>query len=492
MAKMKTALAWRLWQLSCRATMRRYGKALREPIQQQTNHLQSVLKNACGTKWQKEISLPVNACIDRFREIVPIQDPESLATWTERIAKGEQNVLSRQTTERLIPTSGTTGPRKLIPMNRLSRHEFTLSINAWIGDLLGRFPNIRRGRCYIATSPAQTPETKNGSVPIGFAEDHEYLSPAGRWILKQVLAVPSSVTRLRGDSWKTSTRKHLLEADDLSFVSIWHPSYWSSLFTRSELDRAQQQWPELETISSWADGPCEAAAQELMGYFPRAQHAPKGLWLTEGAVSIPWRNQIPLALLSGFMEFEDAQQNVWLAHELKHGESYRPIITNHAGLYRYRIGDMIQVDGFVENTPSIRWIGRADNVSDLCGEKLSEAQVAQAFQAVGWNRFALLAPNPRCSPPSYVCLLKANESDLFPAETFEEALNANPHYKWARDVGQLDPISKIPISEKIFSGETMQQIIPNPIGSHIKASYLLNRSNDRELQEILKRIDQTR
>ena len=55
-------------------------------------------------------------------------------------------------------------------------------------------------------------------------------------------------------------------------------------------------------------------------------------------------------------------------------------MTTGSGLYRYRTGDLVEVgtDG-----RAIRFIGRTGNVSDLVGEKLSEAQVTRAFAKAG-------------------------------------------------------------------------------------------------------------
>lgn len=484
MAKLRKRIAWRLWQLSCQPTIRVFKKALERPAEQQINHLKSILGNARGTQWQKTIGLSQNAGIAEFRRAVPIQEPGDLYAWTDRIRAGEQKVLTRQPISRLVPTSGTAGPAKLIPMNPLSRKEFSQAVNLWIADLLRRHPKIREGRCYIATSPAQSWEGAASQVPVGFAHDEEYLSGIGRWTLRQVLAVPQSLAKQRGSSWSEATREHLLRATDLSFISIWHPSYLEALFSSGELESAHERWPQLQAISSWADGACESAAKKLMQSFPWVSHCAKGLWLTEGAASIPWQGQMPLALLSAFFEFEDFEGNVWLAHELKKGQFYRPVISNHAGLYRYRLGDTVSVDGYVNNTPSIRWLGRADKVCDLCGEKLNEAQVTQALREVGWDDFALLTPQPNSSPPNYTCFLKKNREKPFPLEKFERALKANPHYKWAREIGQLGPISPHYLATD-FPEEMIPRML-NETTTHAKATRLLRPNQGARIERLLK------
>ena len=66
---------------------------------------------------------------------------------------------------------------------------------------------------------------------------------------------------------------------------------------------------------------------------------------------------------------------------LPHFESSAVIVTTGGGLWRYRLGDLVEVDGFVAATPSLRFIGRGASVSALCGEKLNETFVTRAIEA---------------------------------------------------------------------------------------------------------------
>ena len=85
------------------------------------------------------------------------------------------------------------------------------------------------------------------------------------------------------------------------------------------------------------------------------------------------------------------------AHELRTGESYTVIVTTGGGLWRYRLGDLVEVDGFIGATRSLRFLGRGASVSDLCGEKLAETFATHAIAASCAScactpHFALLAP----------------------------------------------------------------------------------------------------
>jgi hypothetical protein len=121
------------------------------------------------------------------------------------------------------------------------------------------------------------------------------------------------------------------------------------------------------------------------------------------------------------------------------------VVTNGGGLWRYRLGDMVECDGFCGRTPTLRFLGRAGNVSDLCGEKLSEAFVAECFSDLwpgGEERPVvayLRAHSDAKGTPGYD-LVVASPVDVERAESLESLLRRNPHYDLARRLGQLRPV----------------------------------------------------
>ncbi len=72
-----------------------------------------------------------------------------------------------------------------------------------------------------------------------------------------------------------------------------------------------------------------------------------------------------------------------LAHELQVGQHYQLVLTTAAGLYRYCLGDLVEVNGFLGQAPQVtflRKVGEGDAVN-LVGEKLDARQVAQAVES---------------------------------------------------------------------------------------------------------------
>jgi hypothetical protein len=103
----------------------------------------------------------------------------------------------------------------------------------------------------------------------------------------------------------------------------------------------------------------------------------------------------------------------------------------------------VHVDGFVDDTPSLRFIGKEDRVADWFGEKLTDGFVAGALQSLFADRpprFALLAPERYPSGMAYTLFIDGGAPPIPRlAAALERALRENPHYAWCVDLGQLRP-----------------------------------------------------
>jgi hypothetical protein len=175
----------------------------------------------------------------------------------------------------------------------------------------------------------------------------------------------------------------------------------------------------------------------------------KGLLATEAFVSIPFAGHWPLAVRSHFFELEDERGGMLLADELRPGGTYAVVLTTAGGLWRYKLGDLVRCNGMLGGTPSVRFVGRCDLVVDRVGEKLSEGFVAAAIRDVLAAarvdaHFAMLAPDcvdGDAAKPCYTLFLSTTEpwSENAPPvlALLDEALGANPHYAYCRDLGQL-------------------------------------------------------
>ena len=473
-----------LWLGSNAPAAVRFRRALSHPAETQWHWLRDRVARNTDTAFGKAHGFARIRTYPDFVRQVPIRDHEALAPWIERIRNGESRVLTIDPVRRLVPTSGSSGARKLIPFTDGLQQDFNGAIDPWIADLYRQRPGVAFGRAYWSVSPAVEINDEKSAVPIGFDDDADYLGGVRKRLVEAVMTVPSAIRSVSDmEQFRYLTLLCLLRCGDLRLVSVWHPSFftllldaapgfWGSL-TRDLADgtcrdaksvgpvvlqalklrpmpwRAKQLdaigpaspgkwWPALRVISCWADGHAALAKADLERRFRGVLVQPKGLIATEGIVTIPYSRRHPLAIGSHFFEFIGPDGDVVRAHELKAQETYEVILTTSGGLWRYRLGDRVSVTGFAGKTPSLRFVGRAGNLSDRFGEKLSEPFVAGVIRSMTTDadpRFALLAPD---DGPSGCCYTFYYEgAAAVTAERLDTLLCENPHYAWCRQLGQL-------------------------------------------------------
>ncbi|MCA9403029.1 MAG: GH3 auxin-responsive promoter family protein [Candidatus Omnitrophica bacterium] len=438
--------------------------------------------------------------VDAYRSAVPVMTYEEYRPWIERIAAGEHGVLTREKVRLLQPTGGSSGGSKLIPYTPALQREFRAGILPWWHDLYRQFPDLRRTRAYWSITPAGHTPQATGPVPIGFDQDAEYFGWRGA-LLGGTFAVPAAVSGLRHlENYKYLTAYYLLKCADLGLISVWNPTFLTLLLRdieqyydqivedltngeislpagedisrlrrhmRPDPERAAELksvrttdgrqgfnavWKKLKVISCWTDAAAADYARPLRKAFPRAKIQGKGLLATEAVVTIPWsaaRGNVP-AYTGHFLEFlEESTQQSCLTHELRAGETYRVVVSTGGGLYRYDIGDRVQVTGLASGVPLLAFLGR-DNVVDLVGEKLEESHVHKVISDILARmnidtRFVMLAPERIDGGGYYVLYIETQEPELDSLlrqarVMIDTALKDNMQYAHARNIGQLQPL----------------------------------------------------
>lgn len=478
------AIANTLWSASNLPAFWRFKRALGDPGAQQTK-LRTYLERNAGTSFGIAHKFHTIRSYEEFTRCVPTTSYDALEPWIDRIRGGEPNVLTHDPVTHLIPTSGSSGPRKLIPFTAGSQREFNAAIGPWLLDLLRGSPGLLPGPAYWSVTPVlRNNSDEPAMVPIGFDSDAAYLGGARRRLAEAVMAVPPEVQHAHSlDAFRHETLLHLLRCPELRLISVWHPSFlallldslpanWDTLLhavargsgNLSPAPRRAAQlraatpfqpesiWPQLKIISCWGEGAAEAGAADLQRRFPNALLQTKGLIATEAVVTLPFSGRYPLAVTSHFFEFIDESERVVPVEALCEGLEYEVVVTTASGLWRYRLADRVRVTGWMGKTPTLRFLGRAGIVSDRFGEKLSEPFVAAALAKVFGTeppQFAMLAPHQDDLGCRYTLYLQGLARPQW-AHLLDLELRSNPHYAYCRDLGQLLPVTLFIISERGF------------------------------------------
>ena len=507
---MLTSLANALWIALSTPAAIRWRLSTRAVEQTQRATLTRILRANAATNYALRITHSLPLSTSEFQHIFPLTTYPDLSPWIDRIAAGEDNVLTAQPVSLLEPTSGSTAAGKLIPYTPALKDEFQRGIAPWVTHSFLHHPQLFGGQAYWSVTPVTARNRRSaGGVPIGFEDESEYFGGVESRLINAVMAVPPAVKLIADmDSFRYVTLLFLLRSRTLSLISVWNPTFLTLLLDPltvhgerltadiaagtltppapldadlqrllaahnrpdprrggeirqilataiTAAERNHRLWPRLRLISCWADANAARYAGQLQALFPQAALQPKGLLATEGFVSFPLDGQpgAALSLRSHFFEFlpvhedeTDLAVTPKLAHELELGARYAVVITTGGGLYRYQLGDVVEVTGFYNQCPLIRLIGRAGAVVDWFGEKLHEAHVRRVLDDALATRdltpsWAMLACDDALPQPAYVLYVEDAHTDdavlVSLAAAVERGLCENVHYAYCRSLGQL-------------------------------------------------------
>ncbi len=474
---------------------RRFEQHLGELERVQRARLSRWLAAAAPTPEGQRLGIQADWTWEEFAQHRPLTTYKDYADVLERQRATRECLLIDSPTMRYQPTSGSTSAVKWIPYSKLFLAELDEVITAWFGDLYRQFPKQTAGTHYWSLSWIPTEMRSQTAGDIN--DDMKMLSWGKRLLAYLTQAVPQDVALAEtSDDSLFATIAHLCADESLGFISVWSPTFalgameqmsrwrleladclsqgqWgertarmagSTCPTSARAARLLREWdgvltpeffrglwPQLAVVSAWDTAAASPWATRLRELLPHAAFQGKGLWATEGVVTFPFRGRFPLAYTSHFYEFEVvATGEVVASWQLEEGQEVIPILTTGSGFARYKMSDVVRVDGFLGQVPCLTFLGRNDGV-DLVGEKTAATSVQlilDGLQLQGGMPVTLLAlDEARGHTPGYVLLVECDEhTDPVAlqhslAAQVEKGLMEGFHYKLARELGQLQHAS---------------------------------------------------
>jgi len=498
---MKAYASNALWVASCLPGWLRFQRAANRVEETQTSLLSHYLRANANTEYGRFHQFDTINSPKQFQKQIPLSTYDDYTETIARIGEGQQSVLTSEPVRMFELSSGSTAASKLIPYTHSLKVEFQRGISTWIYNIYTNIPDLQRGPAYWSITPlVDGKRFSSGGIPIGFESDSAYLGLFGKLLVDSVMAVPNIVKNISNvDSFRYVTLLCLLRQSNLRLISVWNPTYlslllapltewWECLLIDIERGTVSMQdvdlrfapnpelahrlrkldsadyasiWPRLRLISCWMDGASAPYARQLAETFPRVGLQGKGLLATEAFVSVPivGVEGSVLSVNSHFFEFINDSGESLLAHQIQKGRTYSVVVTTGGGLYRYQLHDVCEVIGHWKQSPRIRFIGKADHISDWFGEKLDERFVAHVLEKVFKTHcispvFAMLAPeNDNCF--RYVLFIECDDCNEFLAKDLDKALRENFHYDYCRKLGQL--------------GEAQVVHVTNGAGTYLRA-----------------------
>lgn len=365
MSNLLCKIANSIWVSLCLSKSKSFRKAVNDVTKEQEKILNSLLEDNADTVYGKKYGFPDIKTIKDFQEKVPLTAYSDYSPYIDRISCGEKNILTSEPVIMLELSSGSTCASKLIPYTGKLKKEFQSGISPWIYNMYRNIKGLGSGKAYWSITPVIREKKRTASgIPIGFEEDSQYFGFIEQFLLNRIFAVPNEVKEIQDiDVFRYVTLLFLLKERNLTFISVWNPTFltlllkefekWKSLliedlandtitppgplpkelkdvlvkklggnrkrvrelkdiiieFNNTYLVNGKTVfeyiWPNLKLISCWTDANAAFYVPLIGELFPDIAIQGKGLIATEGFVSFPlWgREGAALAVCSHFFEF---------------------------------------------------------------------------------------------------------------------------------------------------------------------------------------------
>jgi hypothetical protein len=406
----------------------------------QTDFLKKVLRAHQDTVFGKEENLRTIKTVDEFRSRIPVRPYSEYEPYIDRIASGEENILTRDRVTYFNTTSGSTGKQKLIPVTKTFQNSLgwanLVSIGFLSTALKQRENHLRK---ILLTNSTDISGYTAAGIPYGSGSAG--VLKMGKWIYQQLFANPYETLQVTDslarhylcllfalpipDTGGIAANFPMLVLRTCQYLEQYSEDLihnlktgkiptWLNLETplRNQLEkqlvsqpqRAQQLktilssqgrltpkkvWPNFSYVATARGGTSDFYLQRFPEYFNDTPVFGAAYASAEATYSIyPELNTdgSVLAVGTGFFEFiPDTETNTrfpetFLATEVEVGQRYRILVTNYSGFYRYDNGDVVEVVGFYNQAPLIVFRHRQGGLISSTVEKTTEAHAVAVMQ----------------------------------------------------------------------------------------------------------------
>ncbi|MBC8072103.1 MAG: GH3 auxin-responsive promoter family protein [Deltaproteobacteria bacterium] len=492
-----------------------------------------------------------------YQRAVPVAKYEAFEPAIERIVAGEQGVLTTEPVKRFFLTSGSMAKSKYIPVTNTLVRAKSRAFGVYWAEVFARHPEVRAGRMVTNFSDSGEAVKAAGSGLPCSSESAYWAGVTRATSLSETPIIPKMVAQIGDHEGRYYTLARILLEEEFTVMMTLNPSTILLLFqkiesyadeliddianggiaerikcgdavrsyvaeryrgnpARAEQLRAlrahgrllaHQAWPTLALAICWRSPMLSPYLELLAPHLGDVAVRDYILMASEGVMAIPiddGRSGGPLALGVHLYEFipEDEidrpDPTVLLPHQLEDGKTYVIVLTNGSGLWRYNIGDVVRVRGFVERTPAIEFLHRAGSTCSLTGEKLTEDQVTAAVRDVARAleltvQGFTLAPAPSGFPRYIAYVEFAGEPDprglrQFP-ERLDDALEQhNIEYGGKRSSQRLAPPELAWVRSGGYEARRRQRLAGGASDSQIKPTHLTRDSGFGEQFDIVQRF----
>ncbi|MGB0561114.1 MAG: GH3 auxin-responsive promoter family protein [Spirulinaceae cyanobacterium] len=406
----------------------------------QAKFLRSLLKTNGETALGQDLGLDTITTMAEFRQRVPVSRYPVYEPYVQRMFAGETRVMTPDPPVYFSLTSGTTSNQKMLPITKRSRRAVSRANQVAMGFAAHAAQQRQRPLDKMLFTNSAKPYGYSpqgvayGPISVG---DINLLGP----IYQRVFAHPVDILRVDDDLTRNYLAMlFALGEPHLGLISATFPVYaltfcqyledhaesllqdlaqgsladWLKLedTTRqrllkqrrpnpqraAELQQMAQQtgqlrpkdaWPHLAFMVTARGGSSDFYFERFPDYFgdlPIFGGTYASAEATYGVHRDFGTDGVILAVNSGFYEFipesewDAVEPQTLLPHELRVGDRYRILVSALNGIYRYDVGDVVEVEGFFNTAPIFTFRHRQGGVLSAVTEKTSEYHLVQTMQ----------------------------------------------------------------------------------------------------------------
>jgi hypothetical protein len=439
-----------------------------------------------------------------FRARVPVQTYESLHPYIDEQRRTGAPTLTAEPPAFYAQTSGTSGTPKYIPVtpSMLARHrseqrlfsylQYRACPEAFVGSALGIMGAAVEARLdsghVVGSVSGHLYQALPRVVRSRFVIPPEVMGIADyglKYLVLLRLALsernvtylgsPNPTTFVRLLDVANERRDELIQSIEdgrLEALSALDPALRRSIGQRLRPDPARARelrrhsrltfanvWPAIRLVTTWTSGSCGIPLGKVRKTLP-----PAALVMELGYQSTECRGTIALEAETAaglppphHHVIEFVEQASWDRgapeflglEELERGRRYYVLFTTAAGLYRYFMNDLVDVDDLFRRTPLLRFVQKGKGVTSLTGEKLYEAQAIEAVRSVSdrsglVSTFFILVAEEETS--AYTLFIEADGRGSLDASAVAAAIDRrlcelNIEYETKRKSGRLGPLA---------------------------------------------------